>query len=128
MVTPLGSPQVVSMELNNPAPPALPHPSYYTIPLGAESFNFPPLVVAFLQEIDVGPRALCKISVARDYDMASWAVHFGAAGLSAEVAKTLHDLFVAVLTPEQRNIQEAIAPSSPATSVGTESSVDGSDS
>lgn len=126
MVTPLGSPQVVSMELHNPAPPSLPPPSYYTLPLVAENFNFPSSVVEFLQDIDVGPRALCKISAARDYDKASWVVQFGAAGLSTAAAKSLHDLFVAAMTPEQHIIQGAIVPGSPAmsaTSVGTESSI-----
>ena len=62
MVTPLGSLQVMSMKLHNPVLPSLPPPSYYTILLAAENFNFPPSVVEFLQEIDAGPRALCKIS------------------------------------------------------------------
>ena len=63
MVTPLGSLQVMSMELHNPALPSLPPPSYYTIPLAAENFNFPPSVVEFLQEIDAGPRSLLPVTM-----------------------------------------------------------------
>lgn len=128
MATPEGSPkmvsEMVSLEINNPVPPAPPPPAYYTLPLSADSFDFPPAVVQFLQDLDVGPKALCKIAVARDYDMESWGVQFGSAGLSEDVSKILRELFVQALTPEQHAVLHLTAPSSPVTSVGTESSIE----
>ena len=59
--------------------------------------------------------------------MASWVGQFSAAGLFAEAAKSLHDLFITAMTPEQHDIQHVLVPSSPtlsATSVGMESSIE----
>lgn len=123
MGTPTGSPQVVPLEVNNPAAPAPPPPAYYTLPLGANSFGFPLAVVDFLQAIDAGPRALCQISSARDYDVDSWVGQFRAVGLSIQESKTLQELFVASLTLEQRMILNVMVPSSPTTSISTESSL-----
>lgn len=123
MSTPTGSPQLVHLEINNPAPPAPPPPAYYTIPLHIDGFDFPPRVARLLEALDSGHRALCKISSARDYDIESWAGQFAEAGLSEEDAASLQNLFVEALTTEQRQILLAPAPHSPTTSVSTESSI-----
>lgn len=101
-----------------------PTPSCILYSTSADSFDFPPAVVRFLQDLDVGPKALCKISVARDYGMESWGVHFGSAGLSVDMSAVLCELFVQALTPEQHTVLHLTAPSSPDSSVGTESSLD----
>ena len=39
--TPIGLPHVLPLEVNNPVVLAPPPPAYYTMPLSADSFNFP---------------------------------------------------------------------------------------
>lgn len=108
----------------NSAPPAPPPSRYYSSP-AVRSFDFSASVAQFLKDIDLGPRALCRIAAARDYDIDSWGDQFKLAGLSLEHAAILQDLFIAALTPQQREILH-IPPSRPrpsGTSVGTESSI-----
>lgn len=130
METPRGSPQVMELEIHNPTPPGPPPPAYYTIPLSADSFNFPRTVVDLLRAVDAGPSMLCKIAAAQDYDIESWTGQFVAAGLSETTSVTLQRLFLEALTPMQRDILYAVVPisydiipGSPTTSVGTESSI-----
>ena len=120
MQTPIGLPHVLPLEVNNPVVPAPPPPAYYTVPLSADSFNFPLGVVTFLQDIDVGPRALCTISASCDYDMESWVSQFMGAGLTCEAVEALCDLFIEALMPDQLALLNSAVPSSPtASSVST---------
>lgn len=98
--TPIGFPNILPLEVNNPVAPAPPPPAYYTVPLSADSFNFPSAVIVLLRDIDVGPRALCTISAACDYDAGSCVSQFMGVGLTREAGQALHNLFVQALTPE----------------------------
>ena len=123
--TPTGLPHVLPLEVNNLVVPAPPPPAYYTMPLSADSFNFPLGVVTFLWDINVGPRALCTISASHDYDIESWVLQFMGVGLTCEAVEALHDLFIEVLMPDQLALLNSTVLSSPtASSVSTESSID----
>ena len=123
--TPIGSPHVLPLEVNNLVVLAPLSPAYYTMPLSADSFNFPLGVVTFLWDIDVGPRALCTISASCDYDIESWVSQFMGAGLTRKAAEALHDLFIKALMPDQLALLNSTVLSSPtASSVSTESSID----
>lgn len=76
-------------------------PPAYHVHREVTSFDFAFSVEAFLRCIDVGPRALCIIDVARDFESSSWNASFLRAGLSEENAVTLEELFVSSLTKEQ---------------------------
>ena len=95
------------------------------MPLSADSFSFPLGVVTFLQDINVGPRALCTISASCDYDIESWVLQFMGVGLTHKAAEALHDLFIEALMPDQLALLNSAVLSSPtASSVSTESSID----
>lgn len=80
----------------------------------------------FLRDIDVGPRALCRIDGIRDFEFSSWKGCFKDVGLTVEHAETLEALFLDCLTTEQGFVLLAAeggsAPNA-GTSVGTESSL-----
>lgn len=84
----------------------------------------------FLREIDVGPRALCRIDSTRNFELNSWRQNFKEAGLTDEHAATLQALLITGLTMEQRFVLHAMsadaAPPVPAgsSSISTESSLD----
>ena len=123
--TPIGSPHVLPLEVNNLVVLAPLPPAYYTMPLSTDSFNFPLGVVTFLWDIDVGPRALCTISASCDYDIESWVSQFMGAGLTRKAAEALHDLFIKALMPDQLALLNSTVLSSPtASSVSTESTID----
>lgn len=102
-------------------------PDYYNIVPVAH--NFPPDVAAFLDALDLGSRTLGVIASVRDYEVDAWQEKFLQAGLSADVAAILKDLFIVSLTPAQRAILDIPIPhnkvpwSPSVTSVGSESSI-----
>ncbi|KAF7972902.1 hypothetical protein HWV62_16624 [Athelia sp. TMB] len=75
-------------------------PAYYAQP-NAVSFDFAPAITTFLRDIHAGPRALCIIDRARDFEHSSWRSQFLSAGLSEDEASTLQGLFMDSLSSEQ---------------------------
>lgn len=93
-------PAAASANTSRQMPPESPPPAYYSPP-NITTFDFSPTVEAFLREIDVGPRALCRIDAIRNFESAGWKTAFLDAGLSDSQAIHLEQLFIEGLTTEQ---------------------------
>ena len=67
-------------------------------------FNFLPLVVHFLQILQVTPQGLHAIGATQDYELASWRGCFISTGLSEEDAERLEQVFLVSVSREQRDV------------------------